>query len=125
MSETHLKSIKSRMGWQIGLQAATLAAVGSINSSISEQTQVLEEKLISLEKVTVEGFESVSEAINSIESSLINGIEEIKWFLGSIDDKLGKIIGLIEYSRANESSEQFKIGMELYKQELIKRPEML
>ena len=121
MSETHLKSIKSRMGWQIGLQAATLAAVGSINSSISEQTQVLEEKLISLEKVTIEGFESVSEAINSLESSLINGIEEIKWFLGSIDDKLGKIIGLIEYSRATESSEQFKIGMELYKQELYQK----
>ena len=37
--------------------------------------------------------------------------------LGSIDNKLGKIIGLIEYPRATQSTEQFKIGMELYKQE--------
>ena len=48
---------------------------------------------------------------------MISGLEEIKWYLGSIDDKLGKIVGLIEYSNATESSEQFKIGMELFIQE--------
>ena len=70
-----------------------------------------------LKNETIEGFSSVSEAINSLEASLISGIEDIKWFLGSIDNKLGKLVGLIEFSRATESTEQFKIGMELYKQE--------
>jgi len=105
------------MGWQVGLQAATLLAVGGVNSQIKEQTTVLAENLDALKNETIEGFSSVSEAINSLEASLISGIEDIKWFLGSIDNKLGKLVGLIEFSRATESTEQFKIGMELYKQE--------
>lgn len=117
MSQEHLKSIKSRMGWQVGLQTATLLAVGSVNNQIKEQTDIIGEKLVSLNDNTIEGFNNVTEAINSLEASLMTGLEDIKWFLGSIDDKLGKIIGLIEYSRATQSTEQFKIGMELYKQE--------
>ncbi len=105
------------MGWQVGLQAATLLAVGGVNGQIKEQTTVLAENLEALKNETIEGFSSVSEAINSLEASLISGIEDIKWFLGSIDNKLGKLVGLIEFSRATESTEQFKIGMELYKQE--------
>ena len=41
MSQEYLKSIKSRMGWQVGLQAATLLAVGGVNSQIKEQTDYL------------------------------------------------------------------------------------
>tara|TARA_Y100000768_G_scaffold387864_1_gene380660 strand:- start:1373 stop:2782 length:1410 start_codon:yes stop_codon:yes gene_type:complete len=120
MSDKDLKSIKSRMGWQVGLQAATLASVGALNSSIKEQTNILGQKLEILQNETINGFESVAQAINSLEGTLLNGIEEIKWFLGSIDDKLGKIIGLIQYSKATESSEQFVIGMQLYKQDFFK-----
>ena len=109
------------MGWQIGLQTATLFAIGATNASIKRQTEVISNKLDSLEKVTVEGFQDVTQALESLESSLIAGIEDIKWMLGSIDDKLGKIIGLIQYSQATESTEQFKIGMELYKQEFYKK----
>ena len=109
------------MGWQIGLQTATLLAVGATNSSIKKQTQILGDKLDSLQRETIEGFQNVTEAINSLECTLIAGIEDLKWMLGSIDDKLGKIIGLIQYSSATESSEQFKIGMELYKQEFYKK----
>lgn len=109
------------MGWQIGLQTATLFAIGATNASIKKQTEVISDKLDSLEKVTVEGFQDVTQALESLESSLIAGIEDIKWMLGSIDDKLGKIIGLIQYSQATESTEQFKIGMELYKQEFYKK----
>ena len=121
MSEKYLKSIKSRMGWQVGLQTATLLAVGATNASIKKQTQILGDKLDSLQKETIEGFQNVTEAINSLECTLIAGIEDLKWMLGSIDNKLGKIIGLIQYSSATESSEQFKIGMELYKQEFYKK----
>ena len=120
MSDKDLKSIKSRMGWQVGLQAATLASVGALNSSVKEQTNILGQKLEALQKETINGFESVAQAINSLEGTLLNGIEEIKWYLGSIDDKLGKIIGLIQYSKATESSEQFVIGMQLYKQDFFK-----
>ncbi len=105
------------MGWQVGLQAATLLAVGGVNSQIKNQTDILGDKLKDLKNETIEGFASVTDALYSLEASLITGIEDIKWFLGSIDNKLGKIIGLIEYPRATQSTEQFKIGMELYKQE--------
>ena len=37
MSTQHLKS---RMGWQVGLQAATLLAVGGVSSSVRDQTEV-------------------------------------------------------------------------------------
>ena len=117
MDNDKLKSIKSRMGWQVGLQAATLFAVGGVHSQIKEQTDYLGNCLNELQENTIEGFSSVVNAVNSLEASLISGLEEIKWYLGSIDDKLGKIVGLIEYSNATESSEQFKIGMELFKQE--------
>ena len=121
MSQEYLKSIKSRMGWQVGLQAATLLAVGGVNSQIKEQTDYLAGCLNELQENTIEGFSSVVNAVNSLEASLISGLEEIKWYLGSIDDKLGKIVGLIEYSKATESSEQFKIGMELFKQEFYEK----
>ena len=117
MSTQHLKSIKSRMGWQVGLQAATLLAVGGVSSSVRDQTEVIRDSLTTLQDETIEGFNSVTDAINSLEATLLTGIEDIKWYLGSIDDKLGKLIGLIEYPMATESTEQFKIGMELYKQE--------
>lgn len=109
------------MGWQVGLQAATLLAVGGVNSQIKEQTDYLGGCLNELQENTIEGFSSVVNAVNSLEASLISGLEEIKWYLGSIDDKLGKIVGLIEYSKATESSEQFKIGMELFKQEFYEK----
>ena len=121
MDEKYLESIKSRMGWQVGLQAATLLAVGAVNSNIKHQTDVIGDKLDSLKSETIEGFRDVTEAINSLECTLIGGIEDLKWILGSIDDKLGKIIGLIQYSSATESSEQFKIGMELYKSEFYEK----
>jgi len=105
------------MGWQVGLQAATLLAVGGVSGSVRDQTEVIRDSLETLQNETIEGFSSVNDAINSLEASLISGIEDIKWYLGSIDDKLGKLIGLIEYPQATESTEQFKIGMELYKQE--------
>ncbi len=109
------------MGWQLGLQTATLFAVGATNASIKKQTEILGNKLDSLQKKTIEGFQNITDALNSLECTLISGIEDVKWMLGSIDDKLGKIIGLIQYSSATESTEQFKIGMELYKQEFYKK----
>jgi hypothetical protein len=121
MSEKQLNTIKSRMAWQVGLQTATLFAVGATNSSIKEQTEIISEKLHALEIETIKGFTDVTEALNSIESTLLNGIEDLKWMLGSIDDKLGKIVGLIQYPRATESVEQYKIGMELYKQEFYEK----
>ena len=105
------------MGWQVGLQAATLLAVGGVSSSVRDQTEVIRDSLTTLQDETIEGFNSVTDAINSLEATLLTGIEDIKWYLGSIDDKLGKLIGLIEYPMATESTEQFKIVMELYKQE--------
>lgn len=121
MSKSNLDNIKSKMNWQLGIQAVSLLAIGELNSSISKQTQIINHSIKSLEETTINGFENIEDVLNSIETSLIKGIEDIKWFLGSIDSKLGKLIGLIEYSNATESSENFTLGMELYKQSFYKQ----
>ncbi len=71
MSTQHLKSIKSRMGWQVGLQAATLLAVGGVSSSVRDQTEVIRDSLTTLQDETIEGFNSVTYAINSLEATLL------------------------------------------------------
>lgn len=121
MSKSNLDNIKSKMNWQLGIQAVSLLAIGELNSSISKQSQIINHSIKSLEETTINGFENIEDVLNSIETSLIKGIEDIKWFLGSIDSKLGKLIGLIEYSNATESSENFTLGMELYKQSFYKQ----
>jgi tetratricopeptide (TPR) repeat protein len=115
--EKLLQSIKSRMGWQLVAQAATVLAIGAVNRNIKEQTDVLGEKLTEIKNINEDGFRNVSDAIQSLEGVLIGGIEDLKWLLGSIDDKLGKLIGLIEFPKATESSEQFKLAIELFNQE--------
>ena len=72
MSEKHLKSIKSRMGWQVGLQTATLLAIGATNANIKKQTQIIGDKLDSLERETIQGFTDVTEAINSLDFAIKN-----------------------------------------------------
>lgn len=121
MSKSNLENIKSKMNWQLGVQAASLLAIGELNSSISKQSQIINHSIKSLEETTINGFENIEDVLNSLETNLIKGIEDIKWFLGSIDSKLGKLIGLIEYSNATESSENFTLGMELYKQGFQKK----
>lgn len=104
------------MGWQLGLQTATLVSIGNLNSSVKDQTEIIGSKIDDFKNDTIDKLEDIESSINSLEISLIRGIEEIKWVLGSIDTKLSRLIGLIEFSNATESSEKFKIGFELYKQ---------
>ena len=85
MSTDNLKSIKSRMGWQVGLQAATLLAVGGVSGSVRDQTEVIRDSLETLQNETIEGFSSVNDAINSLEASLISGIESINVKVGLVD----------------------------------------
>ena len=117
----NLASIKSRMGWQIGLQAGTLLAIGGLNSSVKKQTEIISNELENIRDVNIEGFQNIESALNSLESSLIAGFEDLKWFLGSIDDKLARIIGLVEFPKSAASSEQYIFGMELFKQEYFEK----
>tara|TARA_B100000780_G_scaffold252016_1_gene198921 strand:- start:743 stop:2314 length:1572 start_codon:yes stop_codon:yes gene_type:complete len=117
----NLASIKSRMGWQVGLQAGTLLAIGNLNSSVQNQTEIISSELQDIKSVNIEGFQDVETALNSLESSLISGFEDLKWFLGSIDDKLARIIGLVEFPKSTESSEQYLFGMELFKQKYFEK----
>ena len=112
----NLKSIKSRMGWQVGLQAGTLLAIGGLNSSVQNQTEIISSELQKIQDVNIDGFQNIETALNSLESSLIAGFEDLKWFLASIDDKLARIIGLVEFPKSTASSEQYIFGMELFKQ---------
>tara|TARA_B100000683_G_C12207073_1_gene439059 strand:- start:260 stop:445 length:186 start_codon:yes stop_codon:yes gene_type:complete len=59
------------MGWQVGLQAATLLAVGGVSSSVRDQTEVIRDSLTTLQDETIEGFNSVTYAINSLEATLL------------------------------------------------------
>ena len=112
----NLASIKSRMGWQVGLQAGTLMAISGLNSTVKNQTEIITNELQDIKDSNIEGFKDIESALNSLEFSLISGFEDLKWFLGSIDDKLAKIIGLVEFPKSTESTEQYLFGMELYKQ---------
>jgi tetratricopeptide (TPR) repeat protein len=116
-SEDYLKSIKSRIGWQVGLQTATLFAIGGVNSSIREECGLIAEDVKKLSDNTIKGLNSVQDAVQSLETSLIYGIEELKWILGSIDDELKIIIGLIQFPKSTESNEKYLMGYELYKSE--------
>ena len=120
-NEKNLASIKSRMGWQVGLQAGTLLAIGGLNSSVKNQTKIISEELENIRDVNIEGFQNIETALTSLEASLITGFEDLKWFLGSIDDKLAKIIGLVEFPKSTASAEQYVFGMELYKQEYFEK----
>ena len=117
----NLASIKSRMGWQVGLQAGTLLAIAGLNSSVKNQTKIISEELENIRDVNIEGFQNIETALTSLEASLITGFEDLKWFLGSIDDKLAKIIGLVEFPKSTASAEQYVFGMELYKQEYFEK----
>ncbi len=116
-SEDYLKTIKKRMGWQVGLQTATLFAIGGINTAIKEECGIISSEIMSLSEKTSKGLDNVKDAVQSLEASLIYGIEEIKWLLGSIDDKLKLIIGLIQFPSSTESNEKYLIGYELFKAE--------
>ena len=120
-----ISSIKSRMAWQLGLQTATLLAVGNLNKSVKNQTDIIGGKIDDFKNDTVDKLSDIESTIQSLEISLINGIEELKWILGSIDQKFSKLIGLIEYSNATDSSEKFKIGFELYKQGFYEKSLMI
>ena len=76
----NLASIKSRMGWQVGLQAGTLLAIGNLNSSVQNQTEIISSELQDIKSVNIEGFQDIETALNSLESSLISGFEDLKWF---------------------------------------------
>ena len=114
-SET-LASIKTRMGWQVALQTGTLLGIANLYSSLKEQTDYITHELQQIQKTNIDGFKDIESAVNSLEYTLISGFEDIKWFLGSIDDKLAKIIGLIEFPKATESTEQYLFGLELFRQ---------
>lgn len=111
-----LASIKTRMGWQVALQTGTLVGIASLNSAVKEQANYITSELKQIQEINIDGFRDIESAVNSLEYSLISGFEDIKWFLGSIDDKLAKIIGLIEFPKATESTEQYLFGLELFKQ---------
>ena len=104
------------MGWQVALQTGTLLGIANLNSSVKEQTDYITHELQQIQKTNIDGFKDIESAVNSLEYTLISGFEDIKWFLGSIDDKLAKIIGLIEFPKATESTEQYLFGLELFRQ---------
>ena len=110
-----LESVKTRMGWQIALQTGTLLSIGNLNSSVKKQTNYITEELKQIQEVNIDRFEDIESAINSLEYSLISGFEDLKWFLGSTDDNLAKIIGLIEFPKSTESTEQYIFGLELFR----------
>jgi len=104
-SEKNLKSIKSRMGWQVALQAGTLLSIGSLNSSVKKQTDLITSELTQIQDINIDGFASIEDALNSLESSLIAGFEDLKWFLGSIDVESSVDCVLRRCPKSTESTE--------------------
>ena len=58
-----ISSIKSRMAWQLGLQTATLLAVGNLNKSVKNQTDIIGGKIDDFKNDTVDKLSDIESTI--------------------------------------------------------------
>lgn len=110
-----LESIKSRQGWMIASQIATVLAVADQTKQTKDALNLVNNTLVSIEHKIENGFDSLEASIESLESNLIENLSEIKWYLFNIDKKLDQLINLIKFSGATKSAEYNKQGFILYK----------
>jgi tetratricopeptide (TPR) repeat protein len=110
-----LESIKSRQGWMIAAQVATIAAIAHQTHQTKDALRLVNDTLISIEGTIQDGFDSIESSIERLESNLIENLNEIKWYLFNVDQKLDQLINLVKFSGATKSAEYNKQGFILYK----------
>jgi tetratricopeptide (TPR) repeat protein len=110
-----LESIKSRQGWMIAAQVATVAAIANQTKQTTDAIRLVNDTLISIDDTIQNGFDSLESSIERLESNLIENLNEIKWYLFNVDQKLDQLINLIKFSGATKSAEYNKQGFILYK----------
>lgn len=110
-----LESIKSRQGWMIAAQVATVAAIAHQTQQTTDALQLVNDTLLSIEGTIQDGFDSLESSIERLESNLIENLNEIKWYLFNVDQKLDQLINLVKFSGATKSAEYNKQGFILYK----------
>lgn len=110
-----LESIKSRQGWMIAAQIATVAATAAQTKQTTDALRLVNDTLLSIEGTIQNGFDSLETSIERLESNLIENLNEIKWYLFNVDKKLDQLINLVKFSGATKSAEYNKQGFILYK----------
>lgn len=110
-----LESIKSRQGWMIAAQVATVAAITHQTKVTTDAIRLVNNTLISIEGRIQKGFDSIESSIERLESNLLENLSEIKWYLFNIDNRLDQLINLVKFSGATKSAEYNRQGFILYK----------
>lgn len=110
-----LESIRSRQGWMIATQVATIAAISHQTQQTTDALRLVNDTLNSIDSTIQNGFDSVEASIERLESNLIENLNEIKWFLFNVDQKLDQLIKFVKFSGATKSAEFNKQGFILYK----------
>jgi len=110
-----LESIKSRQGWMIAAQVATVAAIVHQTEKTTDALRLVNDTLLNIEGTIQDGFDSLESSIERLESNLLENLNEIKWYLFNVDQKLDQLINLVKFSGATKSAEYNKQGFILYK----------
>jgi tetratricopeptide (TPR) repeat protein len=110
-----LESIKSRQGWMIAAQVATVAAIAHQTKVTTDAIRLVNNTLVSIEGRIQKGFDTIESSIERLETNLLENLSEIKWYLFNIDNRLDQLINLVKFSGATKSAEYNRQGFVLYK----------
>ena len=110
-----LESIKSRQGWMIAAQIATIGAISSQTSELKGAINVVDSTLREIKDNLENGLQNLEDSLLRIEVNLLENLNEIKWYLINVDQKLDQVVNLLKFSGATKSSELNKQGFVLYK----------
>lgn len=110
-----LESIKSRQGWMIAAQIATVAAIAHQTKVTTDAIRLVNNTLVSIEGRIQKGFDTIESSIERLETNLLENLGEIKWYLFNIDNRLDQLINLVKFSGATKSAEYNRQGFVLYK----------
>jgi len=110
-----LESIKSRQGWIIAAQVATVASIVHQTKVTTDALKLVNNTLLSIQDNIQNGFKTLESSIESLEINLLENLNEIKWYLFNVDKKLDELIKLVKFSGATKSAEFNKQGFILYK----------
>lgn len=110
-----LESIKSRQGWMIAAQVATVVAIANQTRQTVDAINLVNNTLYSIENTIQKGFDTLENSIVRLEANIIENLNEIKWYLFNIDKNINNLINLVKFSGATRSAEYNKQGFILYK----------
>ena len=116
-SQEALNSIRTRQGYMIAAQIATVAAISNQTSEVTSAIHLVDDTLREVQLSLETGLDSIEQAISRMETNILDSLSDIKWYLHNVDDKLAEVINLIKFSSATKSDEYDEQGFVLFRME--------